>query len=168
MSVAYSDVYADTDLADGDLAELDRVGLGYAQPWPSHVPGRRLRVVPASAPLKAPARAPRTGAPASIAVLHAPLVESLPVRLTHRGVVVLAAAVLALGAAVVAVAAWCAPSPAVSVGPAVVTVHAGDTLWSIASSAAPNTDPRAEVATIERLNGLRGASLVPGQQLRVR
>lgn len=52
--------------------------------------------------------------------------------------------------------------------PAQVTVHAGDTLWSIAGRIAPGVDPRAEVATLQRLNHLGGAQLQPGQVLRTR
>jgi LysM repeat protein len=47
-----------------------------------------------------------------------------------------------------------------------VTVRAGDTLWSIATRLAPQRDPRAEVADLQRINSLRGGALVPGQVLR--
>ena len=47
-------------------------------------------------------------------------------------------------------------------------VSAGDTLWSIASRVAPERDPRAEVATLQKLNHLASANLMPGQQLRTR
>jgi LysM repeat protein len=49
-----------------------------------------------------------------------------------------------------------------------VTVRSGDTLWSIASRVAPGADPRAEVATLQRLNHLRGTALTPGQVLATR
>jgi LysM repeat protein len=44
-------------------------------------------------------------------------------------------------------------------------VHSGDTLWSIAESLAPDTDPRDVVDALQEVNGLSGASLVPGQVL---
>jgi len=45
-------------------------------------------------------------------------------------------------------------------------VNDGDTLWSIASQIAPQRDPRAVVATLERVNHLTGSILLPGQRLR--
>jgi hypothetical protein len=55
----------------------------------------------------------------------------------------------------------------VTEGPAqsLVTVHQGDSLWSVATRSMPNTDPRAAVREIRELNGLKGAALTPGQQL---
>jgi LysM repeat protein len=83
---------------------------------------------------------------------------------------VLTAAVLALGAALVWLAARSAPSagPTPAHGPAIVTVQAGDTLWSIAAQVAPQRDPRAEIGDLRRLNHLPGVGLTPGQVLRVR
>jgi LysM repeat protein len=71
---------------------------------------------------------------------------------------------------VVGLAALSAPAPAAPAAPApaVVTVHPGDTLWSIAGRVAPGADPRAEVADLQRRNGLSGAALRPGQLLRTR
>ena len=95
--------------------------------------------------------------------------RSLPVRLTRRGYAVLG--VLAVG--LVAGLLWfahvsaAAESPATTTRPpAVVTVHDGDTLWSIASQIAPQRDPRAVVAKLERVNHLTGPILRPGQRLR--
>jgi Tfp pilus assembly protein FimV len=91
-----------------------------------------------------------------------------PVRLTRRGVAVLTLAVLALGIGLVWLAKASAPQAATPpAGPQVVTVQAGDTLWSIASRVAPQRDPRAEVAALQRRNHLAGVDLVPGQVLRV-
>lgn len=42
-----------------------------------------------------------------------------------------------------------------------VTVHAGDTLWSIAQSAAPGQDVRAVVDRIRDLNGLSQLDTLP-------
>jgi nucleoid-associated protein YgaU len=48
-----------------------------------------------------------------------------------------------------------------------VTVESGDTLWSIASSVSGNSDVRAVVDHIRRLNALPSADLVPGQVLQL-
>ena len=44
-------------------------------------------------------------------------------------------------------------------------VAAGDTIWGIASSAAPGRDPRPVVEAIERANHVSPGALVPGQAL---
>jgi nucleoid-associated protein YgaU len=46
-----------------------------------------------------------------------------------------------------------------------VVVQPGDTLWSIATSLDGDGDVRAVVDQIQELNGLNGATLVPGQTL---
>jgi len=58
-------------------------------------------------------------------------------------------------------------SRTVTEGPAqsIVTVRAGDSLWSVATSAMPETDPRSAVRELRELNKLKGTSLAPGQQL---
>jgi LysM repeat protein len=48
-----------------------------------------------------------------------------------------------------------------------VVVQPGDTLWAIATRSSPGADPRQTVQRIVDLNGLRGTSVVPGQQLRL-
>ncbi len=111
------------------------------------------------------------------AVAPAPLhisssIAAAPVRLTRRGVRLIAAASLLVAGALVAIAWLSAPSGASQVPagvPATVVVHSGDSLWSIAQRVAPQGDPRATVARLERVNGLTdGAALQPGQVLRVR
>lgn len=110
-----------------------------------------------TAPLRRPSAAP----------------ASRPLRLTRRGLVVIGALALAVGGLLVALASQFGPS-AVGRGAgatptaATVTVRPGDTLWSIATRIAPNRDPRAEVATLQRLNGIDGADLVAGQLLKAR
>lgn len=47
----------------------------------------------------------------------------------------------------------------------VVTVQPGDSLWSVASRALPDMDPRSGIDALQEANGLSGTSLVPGQQL---
>jgi nucleoid-associated protein YgaU len=57
--------------------------------------------------------------------------------------------------------------PASSTGVRSVTVRPGDTLWSIASAAAGEANPRGVVEQIKALNGLTGGPLVEGMRLRV-
>jgi nucleoid-associated protein YgaU len=54
------------------------------------------------------------------------------------------------------------------VGESTVVVQSGDTLWSIASSVAgADDDVRAVVDAIQRVNGLSGSELQPGQVLQL-
>lgn len=46
------------------------------------------------------------------------------------------------------------------------TVRAGDTLWSIAEATYAG-DPREGVWELQRRNGMDGATIVPGQRLRL-
>jgi LysM repeat protein len=48
-----------------------------------------------------------------------------------------------------------------------VTVHPGDTLWSIASTHASGGDVQESIDRITAINHLRGATLQPGQHLRL-
>jgi nucleoid-associated protein YgaU len=134
------------------------------------VPPRSLYAVPAvpaGTEVLSPARTTPAG---SISVLHPPAGRDAvaPLRLTRRGVVVLVAVVAMLGVGLMWLAARSAPTAAAARSvPASVTVRAGDTLWSIASRVAPQTDPRAEVAALQRANQLTGVGLVPGQILRI-
>jgi Tfp pilus assembly protein FimV len=80
----------------------------------------------------------------------------------RRATVVLAAMVLVLAV----------PAASRAVGdhrdrPAAYVVRSGDTLWSIAVSVSPGSDPRATVDAIVRANGVDAAHLVPGQQLQL-
>jgi LysM repeat protein len=108
---------------------------------------------------------------ATVTVLRPPahVGGAAPLRLTRRGVVVLSLAVALLGVGLVWLARASAPQPAGpgASAPHAVTVQAGDTLWSIASRVAPNRDPRAEIADLQRRNHLTGVQLTPGQVLRV-
>jgi Tfp pilus assembly protein FimV len=106
--------------------------------------------------------------PVRPAAVRAPFVA--PLRLTRRGylAVGLLAAVLTSGLLWLAHASAPPARPAVDAGAAVVTVHDGDTLWSIATRIAPQRDPRTVVAALERINQLAGPVLQPGQVLRTR
>jgi hypothetical protein len=111
---------------------------------------------------------PRTG---TILTLQRPSDQSvaIPLRLTRRGVLVLALAVAALAVALVSLAARSAPSHGAGRSlPATVTVRSGDTLWAIASRIAPDRDPRAEVAELQRRNHLVGVDVTAGQVLHTR
>lgn len=49
-----------------------------------------------------------------------------------------------------------------------VTVHPGDSLWSIAAAhAQPSADVQEVVDRISDANGLHGGSLLPGERLRI-
>ncbi|WP_420123806.1 LysM peptidoglycan-binding domain-containing protein [Nakamurella sp.] len=48
-----------------------------------------------------------------------------------------------------------------------ITVKPGDTLWSIATDAAPDRDPRAVIDEIRRLNQVTGDLVRAGEVLRV-
>ena len=117
-----------------------------------------------------PARRPRVDEPtrlASVTRLHAPS-DPIPLRLTRRGIAVVAALVAAVALGIVVLAARSAPgAPASAPHPATVTVRAGDSLWSIATRVAPDRDPRAEIEALQRANHLGGVTVVPGQVLRV-
>jgi len=106
---------------------------------------------------------------ASVVELHAPaLTDAPPLRLTRRGVAVLAVAMLAVCAALIGLAILSAPTaPAPTRPPHAVTVEVGDSLWSIAARVAPNRDPRAEIDALRHANHLDGELVVPGQVLRV-
>jgi nucleoid-associated protein YgaU len=139
----------------------------------AHPAGRALRggeVATRSAPVRPAAvravpsgRAP-TGVPAG-----APPAPRL--RLTARGRLVVA--VLALAgttgvAAVTGLLPGSAPGAALHLeGQSSVVVRSGDTLWSIAASVAGEDDVRDVVDRIQRVNGLSGTTLVPGEVLRL-
>ncbi|MBV9594454.1 MAG: LysM peptidoglycan-binding domain-containing protein [Actinobacteria bacterium] len=98
------------------------------------------------------------------------------VRITRRGITVLALLGVATGLAIV-LGAWLsapsAPSGAatgrVEPEPAVVVVQGGDSLWAIAGRLEPGADPRPVVTRLERVNHLAdGQALLPGQTLRTR
>ncbi|UQX86735.1 LysM peptidoglycan-binding domain-containing protein [Jatrophihabitans telluris] len=92
-----------------------------------------------------------------------------PLRLTGRGVAVVAALIGLLAGAMLLVAAMSSSAaPTAPVVPASVTVHSGDTLWSIANEIAPAQDPRGVVDNLMARNHLTSTSLTPGQTLKVR
>jgi LysM repeat protein len=48
-----------------------------------------------------------------------------------------------------------------------VTVHEGDSLWSIAQRVAPHVDPRDAIVEIADLNGLSSSVVQAGEQLAI-
>jgi hypothetical protein len=59
------------------------------------------------------------------------------------------------------------PDPAIPQRMAVVRVGAGETIWDVAARVAPQSDPRAVVDRIRKLNGLADTEVAPDQQLQV-
>jgi hypothetical protein len=90
-----------------------------------------------------------------------------PLRLTRRGrAVVLSFFVLmaSLASAVLFTTASRASDPETGPAPTVI-VQPHDTLWSIATRAAPRRDPYSAIAEIQRLNNLDGYVVHPGETL---
>jgi nucleoid-associated protein YgaU len=90
-----------------------------------------------------------------------------PLRLTHRGRVVLLmifVAMASLASAVLFATASHADEPP-AIPPPVVVVQPHDTLWSIATRVSGRRDPYAVVDEIQRLNGLHHYLVQPGQTL---
>lgn len=95
-------------------------------------------------------------------------------RLTRRGRLLLIGLPVLLGAvAVLAGVLLLVLSPQAQAGDAapsgaqtrVVVVSPGDTLWSLAQEADPESDPRAAVERIVDLNDLQDSAVRPGQRL---
>lgn len=88
-------------------------------------------------------------------------------RLTRRGRFVIAALVaLPLVIALIGLALNGGGAVAGSTAaPVTVTVEAGQSLWSLAEALAPNAATADVVADLVAVNGLDGASVVPGQVL---
>jgi hypothetical protein len=93
-------------------------------------------------------------------------------RLTRRGRTVfttLAAAPLVIGALVIALNGGGATASA-DLGTGTfqyVTVEAGQSLWQLAESIAPSSDPREVIADIALLNQLEGSVVYPGERLAI-
>ena len=48
-----------------------------------------------------------------------------------------------------------------------VSVHSGDTLWSLAQHYAPNTDPREWIDAVSTMNNLGSAGIIAGERLQI-
>ena len=99
-------------------------------------------------------------------------VPATHLRLTRRGravITTLAAVPLVIGAFVFAMNG----GGAIATGSdthtqfASVTVHSGQSLWSIAERGAPTADPRDVIADIVSLNQLQSAVVTPGQRIAI-
>lgn len=93
-------------------------------------------------------------------------------RLTRRGRAVLTALVATPLAALVLVVSlnggMAAATSDLSTGSfQYVTVEAGQSLWALAESVAPNADPRDVISDIVRLNQLENSELHPGDQIAI-
>jgi nucleoid-associated protein YgaU len=146
-----------TTIAGGGRSEHDGSGR------PTH-----LRLVTASGPARRP--------PAREAAPRRPSDgrRQPPLRLTQRGQAVLRGLVvlvmlgLMAGAALtMAHRADAADRPARSVVVARHVVLPGETLWGIATSVAPNADPRDTVARIVEFNALTSSAIHAGQTLAI-
>ena len=92
------------------------------------------------------------------------------VRLTRRGRLVVSTSCLVVAIGVALTGPWGSSAGATTAqaqGPttARVTVAQGRTLWQIARSIAPTTDPRITVERIRELNGLPDSAIRAGQEL---
>jgi hypothetical protein len=128
------------------------------------------QAAPAARPEQARAQAPHPGSARAQALRSQP--DSVPLRLTRRGRVVVAVAAALLLAALSLVIAASAqatnhptPSRAAQRNLAQVTVRPGQSLWSIAENADPDADTRVVIQQITELNGLTGSVVFAGQQL---
>lgn len=68
----------------------------------------------------------------------------------------------ALVAGAVASTDWFKPGPVTY-----VSVHAGETLWSMAEHYAPNTDPREWIDQVSTMNNLGSTGLIAGERIAI-
>lgn len=144
-----------------DPAIFERLPITPAEPFEAP----RLRLVAGDA----------AGSASATRAANRPKAHPARLRLTHRGRVVVVVFV-ALITTLLLFAVGLAPSQA-STGAASgatsagaptgssVVVQPGETLWSIATRVAPNTDPRGEVDALIAANHLKGAAISAGQVL---
>ncbi|MFZ0192366.1 MAG: LysM peptidoglycan-binding domain-containing protein [Streptosporangiaceae bacterium] len=154
---------APNDTAGSDSART-RAAVRWTAPLDPPAPGQAPRPEPSGdqtacpRPARDQATRPETANP--------------PLRLTRRGRVVVAVAaalVLAALSLVIASTAQATNHPvssrAAQQGLAQVTVHPGQSLWSVAESADPAADTRVVIQQIIELNGLTGNVVFTGQRL---
>jgi hypothetical protein len=161
---------APIDGAPDDSAANDSARIRAAARWtaPLDPPALAPSQTPRPAPGLEQAARPR---PARDRATR-PETANPPLRLTRRGRVVVAVAaalVLAALSLVIASAAQATNHPVSSRGAqqglAQVTVHPGQSLWSVAESADPAADTRVVIQQIIELNGLTGNVVFAGQRL---
>jgi LysM domain len=161
---------APSDTAPSDTAPSDTARTRAAVRW----------TAPLDPPAPAPSQAPRPQPPGDQAARPRPARDQAtrpetanpPLRLTRRGrivVAVAAALVLAALSLVIASAAQATNHPVSSragqQGLAQITVHSGQSLWSVAENADPAADTRVVIQQIIELNGLTGNVVFAGQRL---
>jgi LysM domain len=161
---------APNDSAPNDSAGSDSARTRAAARW----------TAPLDPPAPAPSQAPRPQPSSDQAARPRPArgqatrpeTANPPLRLTRRGRVVVAVAaalVLAALSLVIASAAQATNHPvsprAAEQGLTQVTVHPGQSLWSVAESADPAADTRVVIQQIIELNGLTGNVVFAGQRL---
>lgn len=114
-----------------------------------------------------PVRSLTAPAPRPARVGVAPVRER-PARLTRRGRLAVAVAFAGVLGGGLAVGQLSVNAPAVPSSYATVTVTPGQTLWGIASAAAPGVDPRVTIDRIVTVNGLTSAGdITAGDRLSV-
>ena len=124
------------------------------------------RVLPRDTPAPRPVR-PASSPRPSTQTAHSQKAQA-PLRLTRRGRIVVGALAVLIVSAFCLLAASSAQATnhgAARTGNAKVTVHAGQSLWSVAESADPNQDTRLVVQQIIELNGLTSQVVYAGEQL---
>jgi hypothetical protein len=161
---------AASNIAPNDTAGSDSARTRAAVRW----------TAPLDPPAPAPGQAPRPQLSGDQAARPRPARDQAtrpetanpPLRLTRRGRVVVAVAaalVLAALSLIIASAAQATNHPvssrAAEQGLAQVTVHPGQSLWSVAESADPAADTRVVIQQIIELNGLTGNVVFTGQRL---
>jgi LysM domain len=168
------------DSTPGDTAASDTAGSDTAASDSARTRAAVRWTAPLDPPAPAPGQAPRPQPSSDQAARPRPARDQAtrpetanpPLRLTRRGRVVVAVAaalVLAALSLVIASAAQATNHPvssrAAQQGLAQVTVHPGQSLWSVAESADPAADTRVVIQQIIELNGLTGNVVFTGQRL---
>jgi hypothetical protein len=152
-------------VAANESASAAKTIAGNIPPVRGAVGTRRGPVLPAPAPpvlLPPTASAPQ----ASPAAVPVPARPSVP-EVSRAGKL---AAAITVTLMVTAGLGWLGqrPDPAIPQRTAVVRVGAGETIWDVAARVAPQSEQRAVVDRIRKLNGLADAEVVlPDQQLQV-
>jgi hypothetical protein len=108
-----------------------------------------------------PEQQPERGEPAP----YRPIVA--PIHLTRRGRIVVWLILLAAAVAVLALLAPASQASPPAAQPKAVTVHAGDTMWSIATTELPRVSPAVAMERIRLLNHLPSDEVYAGEQILV-
>ncbi len=90
-----------------------------------------------------------------------------PIHLTRRGRIVIWLILLSATVTVLALLAPASQASSPSAPPRAVTVHAGDTMWSIATTALPRVAPGTAIERIRLLNHLSTNEVYTGEQILV-